>query len=117
MTRREKAVELLRQHAAAKQALQNLPLLEQQSPAQRLQTRKDSRSLRHRVRLVEQALAILNPEERLVLHRFFIQPTNHRLDQLRMELGVEQSTVYRRRDKALTKFTAALFGPSPFRDT
>ena len=35
-----------------------------------------------------------------------------KLDQLRMELGVEQSTVYRRRDKALFKFTEALFGPS-----
>ena len=113
MTRREKAVELLRQHAAAKQALQSLPvLLRQQEPPQRRQTRKEYRQLHSRVLLVEQALSILNPEERLVLHRFFLQPTNHRLDQLRMELGVEQSTVYRRRDKALTKFAAAVFGPS-----
>ena len=57
MTRREKAIALLQQHAAAKQALQNLPLLEPQSPAQRLQARKDFRELRKRVRLVEQALA------------------------------------------------------------
>lgn len=112
MTRREKAIALLQQHAAAKQALQNLPLLEPQSPAQRLQARKDFRELRKRVRLVEQALAALNPEERLVIHRFFIQPPRRKLDQLRMELGVEQSTVYRRRDKALFKFTEALFGPS-----
>ena len=112
MTRQEQSIDLLRQYAAAKQTLQNLPLLlEQQTAAQRLQTRKDHRRIRHRVQLVEQALSLLNPEERLVLHRFFIQPTGHILDQLRMELGVEQSTVYRRRDKALNKFSAAVFGP------
>jgi len=113
MTRREKAIALLRQQAAAKQALQSLPvLLRQQEPVQRRQTRKEYRHIRDRVALVEQALSILNPEERLLLYRFFIQPTGHILDQLRMELGVEQSTLYRRRDKALHKFAAAVFGPS-----
>lgn len=59
---------------------------------------------------VEGALSTLNPEEKLVLHRFYLFPQRGNVDRLCQELGVEQSSVYRKRDKALYKFTLALYG-------
>lgn len=56
------------------------------------------------------ALGTLTPEERLVLHRFYIFPEKGSVDRLCGELGVEQSSVYRKRDRALHKFTLALYG-------
>lgn len=57
------------------------------------------------------ALAALSPEEKLVLHRLFIQQGKNNLERLCDELGVESSSVYRRRDAALRHFTQALYGP------
>ena len=62
------------------------------------------------VRITERALRTLSPEEKLILHRMYILPERGCLDRLSMELGIEQSTIYRRRDKALHKFTMALYG-------
>lgn len=62
------------------------------------------------LRAVNRALAALTPEEKLVLHRFYIYPERGSVDRLCGELGVEQSSVYRKRDKALRKFTIALYG-------
>lgn len=57
------------------------------------------------------ALSALTPEEKLVLHRLFIQPGKHSVDRLCQELGTERSTVYRKREAALRHFTRALYGP------
>lgn len=62
------------------------------------------------VKSTDQALGALTPEERLVLTRFYIYPEKGNVDRLCGELGVEQSSVYRRRDAALRKFTVALYG-------
>lgn len=62
------------------------------------------------LRTADRALAALTPEEKLVLHRFYIYPERGSVDRLCGELGVEQSSVYRKRDKALRKFTIALYG-------
>ena len=62
------------------------------------------------LRTADRALAALTPEEKLVLHRFYIYPERGSVDRLCGELGVEQSSVYRKRDKALYKFTVALYG-------
>ena len=62
------------------------------------------------LRVTDRALSALTPEEKLVLHRFYIYPERGGVDRLCGELGVEQSSVYRRRDKALRKFTVALYG-------
>lgn len=62
------------------------------------------------VKTTERALAILTPEEKLILHRMYILPERGCLDRLVMELGVEQSSIYRKRDKALHRFTIALYG-------
>ena len=59
---------------------------------------------------VDRALGALNPEEKLVLYRMYVNPQRGKLAQLCGDLNVEQSSVYRRRDKALQKFTFALYG-------
>ena len=58
----------------------------------------------------DRALSALTPEEKLVLHQFYICPERGSVDRLCSQLGVEQSSVYRKRDKALHKFTVALYG-------
>lgn len=62
----------------------------------------------------ERGLLALNEEERLILQRLFLYPEKGALERLCMELGMEQSTVYRKRDQALERFTIALYG---FTDT
>ena len=62
------------------------------------------------VELVEQGLAVLSREERLVLDRFYINPAKGNVDRLCGELNVEKSQVYARKDAALRKFTIALYG-------
>lgn len=62
------------------------------------------------IEFMEKGLNILDQEERLVLDRFFIHPAKGNVDRLCGELFIEQSQVYKRRDKALRKFTIALYG-------
>lgn len=60
--------------------------------------------------IADRGLAALTPEERLVLQRMYLYPERGSIDRLCAELGVEQATVYRKRDKALRRFTVALYG-------
>ena len=62
------------------------------------------------VKCTDRALGTLTPEEKLVLHRFYICPHKGNVERLCSELGAEQSTVYRKRDKALYRFTVAFYG-------
>ncbi len=62
------------------------------------------------VKVADRALGALTPEEKLVLHRLYICPERGAVNRLCGELGVEQSSVYRKRDKALYRFTVALYG-------
>ncbi|MEA4921608.1 MAG: hypothetical protein VB078_11930 [Clostridiaceae bacterium] len=63
------------------------------------------------VATVDRALDVLEPDERLVLDRFYINPARGNVGVLRDELGLqEDSSVYRRKDKALRRFTLALYG-------
>lgn len=62
------------------------------------------------VELVDAGLEILSAEERLILDRFYINPEKGNVDRLCGELGVEQSSVYRKRDAALRHFTISLYG-------
>ncbi len=59
---------------------------------------------------VDDALAVLNPEDRKVLDYLCIYPTKDSLDRLCNELFVDSRQIYRRREKALRKFTIALYG-------
>lgn len=62
------------------------------------------------VDMVTGALQTLNQEERLILDRFYINAAKGNVDRLCGELCLEQSSVYRRKDAALRKFTIALYG-------
>ena len=62
------------------------------------------------VDITRRGLETLTPEEKLVLQRFYLTPEQGSVKRLCMELGVEQSSIYRKRDKALRKFALALYG-------
>lgn len=68
------------------------------------------REARRWVKIVDSGLAILDEQERLVLDRFYISRCKDNVERLCGELGVEKSTIYRRRDSALRHFTLALYG-------
>lgn len=76
----------------------------------RQELRQNLERSRSWVRMTDQALQKLTEEERLILRRLYIFPETGGLDRLCQELGVEKSSVYRRRDRALEKFTLALYG-------
>lgn len=60
----------------------------------------------------DQALSALTHEEELILRRMYICPQRGSVNMLCNELGVEQSSIYRKRDAALYHFTIALYGIS-----
>ena len=59
---------------------------------------------------VSRGLAALTYEERLIMDKCYIKQEKCAVDNLCFDLGAEKSTVYRKRDKALLKFTTALYG-------
>lgn len=62
------------------------------------------------VEKVERGLAVLSPEERLILDRFYINPAKGNVDRLCGDLHLEKSAVYDRKDAALRKYTLARYG-------
>lgn len=62
------------------------------------------------VEIVSRGLELLDPDDRLVLDRFYINPEKRAADRLAGDLGIDVKTVYGRKDKALRKFTIALYG-------
>ena len=62
------------------------------------------------LKTTDRALSILSKDEKLLLHRLYIYPEMGALERLCKELGMETSSVYRRRDKALKHFTLAYYG-------
>ena len=67
-------------------------------------------SARAWVALTDGGLAALNEEDRLVLDRFFVHRRKGACEQLCEELDREKAQVYRKRDRALRRFTLALYG-------
>jgi len=59
---------------------------------------------------VKGALSGLSPEERIILQQLYILPQAGAVGQLMETLHMEKSSIYRRRDKALQKFTLSLYG-------
>lgn len=60
--------------------------------------------------VTERALRSLTKEEKLILQRLYICPEKGAVERLCEELGLEQSSIYRRRDRALQRFAIALYG-------
>ncbi|MBQ8909484.1 MAG: DUF1492 domain-containing protein [Oscillospiraceae bacterium] len=78
--------------------------------AQRQELEWTLKQVKQWLAIADRGLAALTPEERLVLQRMYLLPERRAIDLLCTELGVEQATVYRKRDKALRRFTVALYG-------
>lgn len=66
---------------------------------------------RQSVDSVQSAMGALSEKEQLVLEQFYIHRERGHMDRLCRELGVEEASVYRLKNKALEKFTLALYGP------
>ena len=64
------------------------------------------------IKRVKNGLSILDEEERRILERFYINPERGAAERLSMDLGVDVKTVYHRKDRALRKFTIAMYGVS-----
>ena len=62
------------------------------------------------LKTTDRALSALSSEEKLLLHRLYIYPEMGAPERLCKELGVETSSIYRRRDKAWRHFTLAYYG-------
>lgn len=62
------------------------------------------------LQVTNRALAALTPEEKIILHRLYMYPEQGSLNRLCGELQVEKSSIYRKRDAALQKFTYSLYG-------
>lgn len=62
------------------------------------------------LKITDRAFTALSNEEKLILHRLYIYPELGALERLCKELGVESSSIYRRRDRALKHFTLAFYG-------
>lgn len=62
------------------------------------------------VSATDKALSVLAPEEKQILFRMYVRPERGAVSDLCEILGLEQSSVYRRRDAALYRFTLALYG-------
>lgn len=108
MDKKKEAVALLKQFDGLCQARENLKAFVEMGEG------GDMAGRLHRVEktlgIIKRGLAALTPEERLILSRFYIYREKGNPQRLCEALGVEQSSVYRRKDKALKKFTEAVFG-------
>ena len=62
------------------------------------------------VKTTDAALSSLLPEEKLILYRLFMTNEKRSVERLCQELGCEQSSIYRKREAALHRFTIALYG-------
>ena len=62
------------------------------------------------VRLVERGLDSLSEQDRRVLELFYIHRSPGHVERLMDELHLEQAQVYRVKDAALYRFTAAVYG-------
>lgn len=63
------------------------------------------------VRMVERGLIVLNAEDKRLLEAMYIRPEKDRIRKLMDEFGfAEESSLYKRVNKALQKFTIAMYG-------
>ena len=60
--------------------------------------------------VVDGGLACLDEEERMILEQFYVYRERGYVERLIDRLGVESKAVYKRKDKALRRFTLAMCG-------
>ena len=66
------------------------------------------------IKMIERGLEALSEEERYVLREFYMQDADVNMLKLKEKLGYETRSVYRLRDRALAKFTLAMYGVQNF---
>ncbi len=143
MNWKSEAIDKLKQYSAMRCSLDTIPLelqrlqlhaqslksLDLSSPAVRTDPKRDDaliNNLVHRQELeatlqqadlwvsqVDRALGVLEPDDRMVLDKMYIKQERDAVGKLCEELCRDTPTVYRRRDRALRKFTLALYGSCP----
>lgn len=73
--------------------------------------KKNLELAQRRVRMVEKGLSVLDEEERRILELMFIHRGKGNVERLCEELNIENPPgVYKRKDRALRKFTLAMYG-------
>ena len=77
---------------------------------QRQELEQTLRQVRQWLAVTERGLLALDEEQRMILQRLYLYPQKGAMERLCMELGLEQSSVYRKRDQALHRFTSAIYG-------
>lgn len=60
----------------------------------------------------QNALEVLSDQEETILRRMYLESGKGVIGELCLEMGMEQSSIYRHRDQALYRFTMALYGVS-----
>lgn len=68
------------------------------------------RQVRQWLNVADRGLLALDTDERLIVQHLYLYPQKGAIERLCSELGLEQSSVYRKRDQALHRFTAAIYG-------
>lgn len=62
------------------------------------------------INCIKRSLETLDAQERLILERMYMNVPRWSLERMSREMGYEKSTIYELRDRALKKFTVAMFG-------
>ncbi|MBR5558997.1 MAG: hypothetical protein IKU72_01975 [Oscillospiraceae bacterium] len=62
------------------------------------------------VDLTKRGLDSLQPQERELLHKFYVEDNNYTADRLCEEMHLERSRIYRLKDQALYNFTISMYG-------
>jgi len=78
--------------------------------AQKEELKRNLESAKCWVSLVDQGLSVLTREERKILDRFYIIGERRAAEDLAVEYAADTKTIYKWKDKALRKFTIALYG-------
>lgn len=77
---------------------------------QRQELERNLLRVRQWLDVTERGLFALDEDERTILQHLYLYPQKGAIHWLCNELGLEQSSVYRKRDQALLHFTAAIYG-------
>ena len=92
-------------------AVENIPLqLQCCQPSRRQRLKKALAYAQLQVQVMDNAMQVLTPEERLVIHRMCIAREKGAVPVLCQILQVEQASVYRRKERALKKLAEAMGG-------
>ena len=68
------------------------------------------KATKHLVEITERGLLHLKDDERFVLDAFYISGQEKHIERCMEELHLEQSQIYRIKDRALYRFTIAMYG-------